>query len=35
MLAESPHISTPVMLSTGPKVLHIGGRRRSPEPTVE
>jgi hypothetical protein len=34
-LAESPHISTPVMLSMDPSVRHISGRRRSPEPTVE
>jgi hypothetical protein len=33
--AESPHISTPVTLSTAPKVRHVPGRRRSPEPTVE
>jgi hypothetical protein len=34
-LAESPHISTPVRLSTDPIVRQLCGRRRSPEPTVE
>jgi hypothetical protein len=28
--AESPHISTPVILSTGPKLRHIRGRSISP-----
>jgi hypothetical protein len=34
-LAETPHISTPVRLSTGPTALHVLGRKRSPQPTVE
>jgi hypothetical protein len=29
-LADNPHISTPMMLSTGPKVRHIHGRTTSP-----
>ena len=34
-LAENPHISTPVMLSTGPIIRHNMWRNRSPAPTVE
>jgi len=29
-LADNPHINTPMMLSTGPKVRHIQGRTTSP-----
>jgi len=29
-LADNPHISTPVMLSTGPKVRQVHGRTTSP-----
>jgi hypothetical protein len=34
-LADNPHISTPVRLSTGPKVRQMRGRTISPYPTVE
>jgi hypothetical protein len=34
-LAESPHMSTPMTLSTEPRLRHVGGSTTSPYPTVE